>query len=111
MRIYIFGPMAGYLGHNFDAFHAKARELRAKGHFVYNPAEIEPDTYKNISDEEATKHHNGAYRNCLRQELAWICDEAEGMYGLIGWEHSKGANAEHFTGRAVGVNFFYEAAL
>jgi hypothetical protein len=111
MKIYIFGPMAGYPDHNFPAFNKKAAELRALGHEVYNPAEVEPEQYRERSPLEASQFHNGRYRNCLSQELKWICDEAEGMYGLIGWEHSKGANSEHTTGKAVGCKFFYESTL
>ncbi|RZI39509.1 hypothetical protein EGT07_28590 [Herbaspirillum sp. HC18] len=33
------------------------------------------------------------------------------MYHLIGWEHSKGANSEHYTGRAVGTQFFYQSSI
>lgn len=38
-RIYIAGPMTGLPGLNFDAFNAKAAELRARGWHVENPAE------------------------------------------------------------------------
>lgn len=103
--------MAGKPDHNFPAFNAKARELRALGHTVFNPAEVEPESYRNISAEEAERHHNHGYRTALKQELRWICDEAEAIYHLDGWEHSKGANSEHYTGRAIGVQFFYEATL
>lgn len=112
MKIYLAGPMAGMPDHNFPAFDAKAAELRALGHEVYNPAEIEPDVYEQIKDEEKrAAHHNSGYRNCLSKELRWICDEAEGMYLLSGWEHSKGANAEFNVGKAVGVKFFYESTI
>jgi Domain of unknown function (DUF4406) len=112
MKIYLAGPMAGMPEHNFPAFNAKAKELRSLGHEVYNPAEIEPDEYAKIaSEEKKAEFHNGGYRNCLSKELVWICNSAEGMYLLKGWEHSKGANSEFTTGKAVGVQFFYEAAL
>lgn len=109
MKIYIAGPMAGYPEHNFPAFNAKAAELRALGHIVYNPAEIEPDEYKKISEEEAKVYHNSGYRNCLQKELVWICEHGEGMYMLKGWEQSKGANSEFATGKAIGLTFAYEA--
>lgn len=111
MKIYLAGPMAGVPEHNFPAFNAMAQTLRYLGHHVYNPAELEPESYRNISAEEATKHHNGAYRNCLSQELQWICEQAEAMFLLTGWEHSKGANAEFTTGKAVGVQFFYQSSI
>jgi hypothetical protein len=103
--------MAGYPDHNFPAFHSVSKHLRLLGHTVYNPAELEPESYRSITPEEAIKHHNGSYRNALKQELKWICDEAQAIYHLIGWEHSKGANSEHFTGRAVGTQFFYQSYI
>lgn len=112
MIIYLAGPMAGYDEHNFPAFNEKAAELRRKGHIVYNPAELEPDEYKRrIAYEEAAAFHNASYRRCLGIELEWITANAEAIYHLKGWEHSKGANAEHVAGRAVGCKFFYEATL
>lgn len=112
MKIYLAGPMAGLPEHNFPAFTVKAAELRALGHEVYNPAEIEPDVYAQITDEEKRAlYHNSGYRNCLSKELRWICDEAQAMYLLKGWEHSKGANSEFATGKAVGVQFFYESSI
>ena len=43
MRVYIAGPMSGIENSNFPAFHAAAAELRALGHEVVNPAELNPD--------------------------------------------------------------------
>jgi hypothetical protein len=104
--------MAGMPDHNFPAFNAKAAELRSLGHEVYNPAEIEPEEYAKISDEEKRAlFHNSGYRNCLSKELKWICDEGAAMYLLEGWEHSHGALSEFFTGRACRVKFFYQSAL
>jgi hypothetical protein len=109
MKIYLAGPMAGIPDHNFPAFNAKAAELRALGHFVYNPAEIEPDEYLKIATEEKrAEFHNSGYRNCLRKELQWICDEAEAIYLLQGWEYSLGANSEFNTAKAVKLKFSYE---
>ena len=42
-RIYLSGPMTGLPGLNFAAFHAMTTNLRAGGHTVTNPAEINPD--------------------------------------------------------------------
>ncbi|MGX9389638.1 DUF4406 domain-containing protein [Nitrobacteraceae bacterium UC4449_H16] len=108
MKIYLAGPMAGYPDHNFPAFNAKAADLRSRGHEVYNPAEVEPEQYRVRDADNAAEFHNGRYRNCLSQELRWICDHAEGMYLLNGWEHSKGANAEFAAGKAVGLFFEYQ---
>ena len=42
-RIYLSGPMTGPPGLNFPAFHTITTQLRAAGHAVTNPAELNPD--------------------------------------------------------------------
>ncbi|MBA2927098.1 DUF4406 domain-containing protein [Pseudomonas sp. CCUG 57209] len=42
-RIYLSGPMTGLPGLNFPAFAAMTDNLRAGGHTVTNPAEVDPD--------------------------------------------------------------------
>lgn len=111
MKIYLAGAMAGKPDHNFPAFNAKAAELRALGHEVYNPAELEPDVYASKTVEEAAKFHNASYRRCLCIEIEWITKNADAIYLLEGWEFSPGANAEFTVAKAVGCKFFYEASL
>lgn len=41
-RIYLSSPMTGLHGLNFAAFHAMTTNLRAEGHTVTNPAELNP---------------------------------------------------------------------
>ena len=73
LKVYLAGPMAGYKDHNFPAFNAKAAELRALGHEVFNPAEIEPEEYKKIADEEKrAEFHNSGYRNCCARPRGGI---------------------------------------
>lgn len=89
MRIYVAGPMTGYPDLNFPAFHAAAAELRAQGHHVENPAEINADP-------------NAKWLDCMRMDIARLvtCDA---VYLLPGWEKSRGAKVEH--GLAVGLGF------
>lgn len=89
MRIYVAGPMTGYTDLNFPAFHAAAAELRAQGHHVENPAEINADP-------------NAQWLDCMRMDIARLvtCDA---VYLLPGWEKSRGAKVEH--GLAVGLGF------
>lgn len=88
-RIYVAGPMTGYPELNFPAFHAAAATLRAQGHHVENPAEINGDT-------------TAQWLDCMRQDIARLvtCDA---VYLLPGWEKSRGARVEH--GLAVGLGF------
>ena len=89
MRIYVAGPMTGYPDLNFPAFHAAAAALRAQGHHVENPAEI-------------NAAHKAQWLDCMRMDIARLvtCDA---VYLLPGWEKSRGAKVEH--GLALGLGF------
>lgn len=89
MRIYVAGPMTGYPDLNFPAFHAAAAALRAQGHHVENPAEINADP-------------KAQWLDCMRMDITRLvtCDA---VYLLPGWEKSRGAKVEH--GLAVGLGF------
>lgn len=93
LKIYLSGPMSGLPAFNYPAFHAAAAELRAAGHDVFNPAEI--DFKKPL--EEVT------HRDALAVDLVWICHYAEAMALLPGWKNSRGALAEHATALAIGM--------
>lgn len=90
---YVAGPMTGLPDLNFPAFHARAAELRALGHEVINPAEINPD--KSMS-----------WRECMRTDIAALvfCDAID---LLPGWQASDGATLEHHIADRLGlaVNF------
>jgi hypothetical protein len=107
--------MRGYPEFNFPAFHAAAAQLRALGHEVFSPAEkdIEREGV-DISKGNATGNEaqldaerglkpGGFLRVALRDDLTWICTEADGIACLQGWAHSKGAQAELATARALGL--------
>jgi hypothetical protein len=111
VRVYIAGPMRGVLEFNFPAFHEAAARLRAMGHTVFNPAErdieqIGRDVSKEFptGDAEALEKKYGvSIRNCLGADLAWICEHAEAIALLPGWERSYGATAEWATAIALGL--------
>lgn len=89
MRIYVAGPMTGYSELNFPAFHAAADALRAQGHHVENPAEINADP-------------TAQWLDCMRADIARLVT-CEAVFMLPGWEKSRGANVEHSL--AVGLGF------
>jgi hypothetical protein len=82
MRIYVAGPMSGYLDCNYPAFHAAATAWRAAGWEVVNPAE-------NFGGQQGLP-----YADYMRQDLTQLltCDA---IALLPGWEKSKGASLEH----------------
>ncbi len=88
-KIYIAGPMTGLPELNFPAFHAEAVWLRAMGHQVVNPAEINADL-------------GAKWEDCMRADIAQLvtCD---GIHLLAGWERSRGAKLEHHIARELGL--------
>lgn len=111
MKIYVAGPMRGIAEFNFPAFHAAAANLRAEGHEVFNPAERDIALHgKDISkgnmagDEKlAATEHGFNLREALKDDLVFICLEADAIALIPGWENSKGAQAERATAIALGL--------
>lgn len=98
-KIYLAGPMRGYVDSNFPAFNIAAASLRGNGYFVFNPAE---------NDELMVKQGVPiTIRRCLEIDLAWICREADAIALLPGWEDSTGATAERATAIALGLGVIY----
>lgn len=102
-RIYIAGPMTGIELRNFPAFHAAAAALRAQGHDVVNPAEInggadEVTTCAAMTPEQLQAH----WRACMRNDITQLvtCD---GILMLPGWQKSKGATLEHHIAVSLGL--------
>lgn len=92
-RIYISGPMSGLPALNFPAFHAEAARLRAMGHDVVNPAEI------NVP-------HPGTWQAAMRADIAALvtCDS---ILLLPGWEASRGATLELHIAQQLGMEVFH----
>ena len=90
-RIFIGGPMTGVPDDNFPAFNAAAAHFRALGYHVENPAENPPQ---------------GSWEAYMRLSLAQLlqCDEAA---FLPRWEHSRGAQVEHYTACQLGIARLY----
>lgn len=107
MRIYLAGPMTGYPHFNAPAFDAATARLRAAGHLVFNPADndrlngFEPIGATGDAAEAAARGFD--LRVALKQDLSWICDHAEALVLLEGWERSKGVRAEMALAEALGI--------
>lgn len=116
MKIYLAGPMQGYPEFNYPAFHRAAKLLRDMGHFVFNPAEEADKLNGGVSlvagnhtgnNEQVEQEHGISLRQILCVDMTWICQEAEAIALLPGWESSKGARAEHALATALGIKFHY----
>jgi hypothetical protein len=111
VKVYLAGPMRGIPEFNFPAFHRAAAELRTLGHAVFNPAERDNEKHGtdisrgNASGDEsqAAREHGFSLREALGADLAYICEHADAIALLPGWERSKGVAAELATARALGL--------
>lgn len=88
-RVYISGPMTGLQDLNFPAFNAAAYSLRAQGHQVVNPAEVNPDITM-------------TWEQCMRADIKALCD-CDTIALLPGWETSRGAHLEVHVAHRLGL--------
>lgn len=110
-KLYLAGPMTGIPSHNFPTFNKAAAILRADGYYVFNPAEVELGGFEDTREfREDGSCPADLYRKTLTEDLAFICEEADAIAMLPGWEKSKGALAEFATARALGLDVIYLSA-
>jgi hypothetical protein len=107
MKLYLAGPMTGIKDFNYHAFREAASKLEDAGHTVFNPADNDVangfDPRGMSGDAAEAKAAGFDLREALKQDLSWICDHAEGIALLPGWEESKGARAEVGLAHALGI--------
>lgn len=111
MKLYLAGPMRNIPEFNFPAFHAAAAKLRSEGHSVFNPAERDIEHHGTDiskgnatgSEEQATQDHGFSLRDALCADLTYICQTADAIALLPGWQNSKGARAERATAEALSL--------
>lgn len=97
MKVYVAGPMTGYVEHNFPAFKAAAARLRSLGYQVVNPAEL--DEPLGLSHEELSDLPHEFF---LRRDIEALLD-CDGIYTLPGWRYSKGATLEVAVAKGCGI--------
>ena len=97
-RIYIAGPMTGYPGHNFAAFHQAAERLKEAGWDVVNPAE----NFGGRTDLPRSSY--------MRADVAALI-ECDAIALLPGWQDSRGAKVEYLLAREMGLKVIDVATL
>jgi len=122
MNIYLAGPMRGYKDFNFPAFMSAAKDLRSKGHTVFNPAErdLERDIeagqssawQRSETGDILAAERAGVFdrRIAIMDDLTYIIEEADAIALLPGWQESKGANAELWTAKFLDLEVIELAA-
>ncbi|MDD1776930.1 MAG: DUF4406 domain-containing protein [Candidatus Helarchaeota archaeon] len=114
-KVYLAGKMRGLPKFNFPAFMSAATKLRAKGYFVFNPAERDNERHgtdiskfsRTGNEKTLVKNFGFDLRVALHDDLSFICREADAIAMIPGWEDSKGANAELATAKALGLEIIY----
>lgn len=108
MRVYLGGPMRNIKDFNFPAFDQATKQLRGKGYEVFSPAESEIsdgfDGHGHSGDlKKFSKNTGFNLREALKKDLTWICQHADIIVVLPGWENSPGTRAEVATATALGL--------
>lgn len=94
MKLYLAGPMTGYPEHNFPKFGQVATQLRAFGHEVMSPAELDGPDFDH--DDPAP------WAEYLRRDIVELL-ECEGVFVLPDWENSRGASLEVHIAKELGM--------
>jgi hypothetical protein len=94
VKLYVLGPMTGLPDFNAQAFRDAATDLRARGHEVISPVEMdEAEDFEHTSSDGSIA--DDVKREFLRRDFQRILDEdPDGGAALPGWETSEGAQAE-----------------
>lgn len=109
MKIYLAGPMRGYENFNFTAFDYAAEKLRSQGHEVFSPADNDRKRLGELppnptgDETQLALETKFTIREAMRDDTKWICEEAEAIALLPGWEKSSGATAETALAICLGL--------
>lgn len=123
MRVYIAGPIAGYVDGNKTAFDRAEEKIINDKRFVscvYNNHSPSQSSYAKASvinpvtmsiragDFNIIKPTPDQRRIFVRRDIDAILS-CEAIYMLNGWERSIGARAEHSLAVWIGLEIFYES--
>lgn len=103
--LYMAGPMAKIAEWNFPAFLDVDTALIGIGYKTINPAKLDLlDGFSpwGMSGYEV-RPEGMSRRQVLKKDFIAICDSADGIAVLPGWEKSSGARAEVAVGEAIGI--------
>lgn len=111
MKVYVAGPMRGRHEFNFPAFERASVSLEIMGYEVFSPARRDLATGfdpTGLTGDEVLKELGFDLREALSADTRWICEDADAIYMLAGWERSSGATAEHALAKALGLTIMFE---
>lgn len=101
MRIYLAGPMTGLPRWNYDAFEEATARLRAAGHAVTSPHEMElADGFD--PDAPVAQYTKENLHRAMRRDIQAVL-QCEAVVLLDGWHLSRGAKLETDVAQAIGT--------
>jgi hypothetical protein len=109
---YIAGPMTGIPQFNYPLFRRAARRMRATGHTIVSPAEMDSalmqaqaEASPDGSPTQLAKDTGETWGDVLARDVRVISDEIGGIIVLPNWFKSRGARLEVFVGLLTGKEF------
>ena len=93
---YLTGPISGIPRGNIPLFESATAVLRASGYKIISP--IEADGPEIHQDYMIGKVHDHRWGEFLARDVKIIADDVDGLILLPGWQGSRGARLEVFTG-------------
>ena len=116
-HLYIAGPMRGVPYFNAPAFFEAEAMLTLRGYTVFNPAQR--DVEEGLDHKKCPKGSMQELEDCdfslsgaLAFDLSYVCEKADGVVLLPGWQLSRGAVAELAACQAMGKSTYeYDAEM
>lgn len=96
-KVFISGPMSGYVNFNREAFMEAEKKLKDAGYSVFNPAWLNFDESWNTA-------------SIMAIDMAAL-SKCDAIYQLDGWRESKGAKAEYRTAEWLGLDILSKEDL
>lgn len=108
-KVYIAGPMSGIPDFNRPAFEAAADRLRSHAFDPVSPVELDDAEGFDPEAFDGDTVPADLYRRFLLRDLVAILEhECDGVVVLPGWEQSRGAALEVHVARSVDIPIFDE---
>lgn len=117
MRLYLAGPMTGHAQFNFPRFDAMAEGLRALGHEVQSPAELDDPATRAAALASKDGHpgsgsvNGNTWGDFLARDVKLVADGVDGVAVFHDWWTSKGARLEAYCAHLTGKPVFWADAL